>query len=473
MRALVVDAAAVTLLSIYGTEVCPLLEGMGLPSVAIDIAGAFLLAHAIGRVLDARWVDRANEVQRASRTYVVTLARYALAGLFVLAFDTVVMHFALGSGAKVIVGTLALGHFAGVDLALAKERRVMDDLTAGGHALSTIERPRSFVRRVLVFALGAVVAASLVLAFVLARDLEILEGSGRAAMASTHRSIMTELAFVGGALIALSASLVTSFAQNLRRFLENETRVLDAVTRGELDRGVPVLSDDEFGVIAAHTNRMIEGLRERRRVREVLGKIASPEIARALLDERGLSLGGERRTLVLLFSDVRDFTTWSEATDPEVLVRDLNTYFTAMVTIVHERGGVVDKFIGDGMMAVFGLDGRDDAASAAAQAGEAMLDALPTLALSHAIGIGIGIHRGEVVAGNIGSPDRLEYTFIGDAVNTAARVESLTRKVDAPLLVTRAVFDALTEADRARWGSRGAHPLQGKSEPIEVFAPAA
>jgi adenylate cyclase len=123
-------------------------------------------------------------------------------------------------------------------------------------------------------------------------------------------------------------------------------------------------------------------------------------------------------------------------------------------------------------MAVFGLDGRSDGASAATRAGEAMLAALGAVnaELSRPIAIGIGVHRGEVVAGNIGSPDRLEYTFIGDAVNTAARIESLTRSVGAPLLVSRAVVDALPEPDRPRWHTRGAHPLKGKSEPVEVLA---
>ena len=472
MRALIADAVALVLLTVYGTEVCPFLDGLGPVGVGTNLAAGLAVAHVAGRWLERRWVDRAAVVDRADRMYWVTLGRYAAAGLVLTAVDTLVLGFPPGSGLKVVVGTLTLGHFLGVDLALAKERASMDELARGGAPLAEVELRRSFVRRMLFFAVGAVVATSLVVLLLLLRDLAILSESGVGTMPDVQRAIVIELLFVGAAMLALTVVTIMGFARNLRRFLDAETRVLEDVSRGELGQTVPVLSDDEFGAIATHTNRMISGLRERRRVREVLGKIVSPDVARHLLDEHGLALGGERRTVTLLFSDVRDFTAWSEGAEPESLVRDLNLYFTEMVRIVHAERGIVDKFIGDGLMAVFGLDGRSDGASAATRAAEAMLAALGAVnaELSRPIAIGIGVHRGEVVAGNIGSPDRLEYTFIGDAVNTAARIESLTRSVGAPLLVSRAVVDALPEADRPRWHTRGAHPLKGKSEPVEVLA---
>ena len=475
MRALFVDAVALVLLTIYGTEVCPFLEDLGPIAVATNLGAGLVAAHVIGVFVERRFVDPGPIVARASRTYALTLGRYALAGLVLTAVDTFVLGFPPESGLKVVVGTLTLGHFFGVDLALAKERHVMDELATRGQVLVDVERPRSFVRRMLLFALGGVASVSLVVMLLLLRDLSVLDDAGAATVGNARRAVVLELFFVGGVLIALTFLIMTSFARNLRRFLENETRVLEQVSRGELEHTVPVLSDDEFGAIAAHTNSMIGGLRERRRVQEVLGKIVSPDVARALLDEHGLALGGQRRTVTLLFSDIRDFTTWSEDADPEKLVQDLNRYFTAMVAIVHAERGVVDKFIGDGMMAVFGLADGADGAADATRAAKAMLGALAAVnaEIERPITIGIGIHHGEVIAGNIGAPDRLEYTFIGDAVNTAARIESLTKTVGAPLLISRAVFDALSPTDRNRWESRGTHPLKGKSQLVELLAPSA
>jgi adenylate cyclase len=471
VSAFVLDVIAVLLLSVYGTEVCPFMEGLGATGLATNVGVAFVVSHVIGVWMEQR-IDRQPVVLRAQLLYWTTLGRYVLSGFALTAYDTLVLHFPTGSGLKLVVGTLTLGHFVGVYLALAKERAVMDELAEQGLMLSEIERPRSFVRRVAIFALGAIVTAVIVITLLVIRDLDYLRGIGPSGFDHARRSVEIELVFVGSLLVSGALVLLASFGKNLRRFLENEQRVLEQVSRGELERSVPVLSDDEFGVIAAHTNRMIEGLRERRRVREVLGKIVSPHVAKALLENSELALGGERRMLTLLFSDVRDFTTWSEGAAPEVLVRDLNRYFTEMVRIVHEEGGVVDKFIGDGLMAIFGLDESEHASAKATRAACAMIDALEAIApeLSHPLGIGIGVHRGEVVAGNIGSPDRLEFTVIGDAVNTAARIESLTRKVDATILISRAVHDDLDEEERTRWESRGAHPLKGKSEPVEVLA---
>jgi adenylate cyclase len=471
VRAFVVDLIAVMLLVLYGTEVCPFLDSLGGLAVTANVGAAFLAAHAIGILLRRRLVDRAPPLSRAARTYGLTLARYAAVGVGLTVWDLLVLNIPVGSGVKLVVGTLTLGHFLGVDLALAEERAVMDDLAAEGASLFELERPRSFVRRLIGFALGAVGLAVWVISMLVARDFDALTSTAPEHISAARAAVTGELAFVGGALVLLTVHLVLAFAKNLRRFLDNETRVLESVGRGELDQSVPVASNDEFGVIAAHTNQMIAGLRERRRVREVLGKIVSPDVAKALLDESGLNLGGSRRTVTFLFSDIRDFTSWSEGVEPETLVADLNAYFTEMVRIVHDEGGVVDKFIGDGLMAVFGLDGCDDASRRAVRAALAMMDALEALnpSLTRPIGIGIGVHRGEVVAGNIGSPDRLEFTFIGDAVNTAARIESLTRTLGASILISNATLEGLEDPDR--WESRGAHALKGKSEPVEVFSP--
>jgi class 3 adenylate cyclase len=171
-------------------------------------------------------------------------------------------------------------------------------------------------------------------------------------------------------------------------------------------------------------------------------------------------------------SDVRNFTTLTERTDPEVLVHDLNRYFSEMVEIIRREGGLVDKFIGDGILAVFGLDDPEHASKRAVRTALEMQAAVMKLKLelSIPIEIGIGIHRGEVIAGNIGSTERMEFTFIGDAVNTAARLEGLTKGLGASIVISSAIHSELAgNAAKLPWKHFEKQVLKGKTEMVSVY----
>ncbi len=471
-RSLVWDLLGVFLLSIYGTEVCPVLERVGAFRVSYVALAAFVVFELAYAPLVARAVDRGPSEAQTRRLYVITLARFLTVGLCLAVWDRYFLGVPWTNGFKVAAGSVTLGHFAGIDLALAKERALLEGTPVDVRGSTVVPEGRSLVRRLTSFAITTVALVILVVAFMVIRDIDVLMDARGAASSGVRASVVNELAVVFAIVTALVLNLISGFARNVALLFGHQTRVLAAIGRGELEGAVPVLTDDEFGVIAARTNAMIEGLRERRKVREALGKIVSPEVVRELLaGEDGLSLGGSRRTLTMLFSDIRGFTSWSEGTEPEVLVTNLNRYFTEMVKIVHEEGGVVDKFIGDGMMAVFGLGSAEGASLSAARAARRMLEAVERLnpMLVRPLKIGIGVHRGEVIAGNIGAPDRMEFTFIGDCVNTAARLESLTSQIGATVLVSGALLADVPEDERARWESRGAHPLKGKAEPFEVY----
>jgi adenylate cyclase len=202
----------------------------------------------------------------------------------------------------------------------------------------------------------------------------------------------------------------------------------------------------------------------------------SPQVAeRILASEQGAQLGGRNLNAAVLFTDIRGFTPLSETLSPEALVGVLNEYFTAIVGCVHERGGVLDKFIGDAAMAVFGLDEEETAAERAVGAALAMRERLRAFNESlHARGLstidnGVGVHFGPVLAGNIGSPDRLEYTVIGDTVNIASRLESVTKQLGTPVVVSEAVFERLSDEGRAGFAPLGEQALKGKSSAIPVY----
>ena len=221
-------------------------------------------------------------------------------------------------------------------------------------------------------------------------------------------------------------------------------------------------------------NYMLEG-REKRRLRQIFkGYVNDHVIDQVVQSPHHLALQGKKCNITVLFADIRGFTTRSEKTPPESLVRDLNRYLTAMVQAIQSKNGMIDKFIGDGIMAIFGAPLDDPAHTFhAVQAAKAMLEALDVLNQSlvqeggEALAIGIGIHAGQAVVGNIGSPQKMEYTAIGDVVNTAARIESLTRKLDANILISGDAYSAVEQEVAGE--PKGEQSLKGKEKPVTIY----
>lgn len=213
------------------------------------------------------------------------------------------------------------------------------------------------------------------------------------------------------------------------------------------------------------------------RARARLGAYVSEEVASASLEVDEIPLGGVRQDASVLFADLRGFTSASEAKEPEQVVAELNEYLEVVVPAVRDAGGVVDKYIGDAVMAVFGVPvPRPDDAACALRAAAAMERALLELNQRRAaralppLRQGIGVHRGVVVAGNIGTVERAQYTVIGDTVNVASRLESHTKELGVTVLVSAAAAASAASAP----GVPALRPLggvavKGRVEPIQVF----
>ena len=179
---------------------------------------------------------------------------------------------------------------------------------------------------------------------------------------------------------------------------------------------------------------MVEGLRERRRIREAFGVYVDHEVAEHILEE-GVSLEGEEVEVTLMFLDVRDFTSWAEEGPAAEVVERLNGLFDVAVPVIHEHRGHVDKFVGDGLLAVFGAPQRSEKHADEALRGGAG-DRQGGGQDATELEIGIGLNSGTVVAGNVGGGGRLEFSVMGDAVNVASRIEAATRETGDPILLS-------------------------------------
>ncbi len=214
---------------------------------------------------------------------------------------------------------------------------------------------------------------------------------------------------------------------------------------------------------------------ERRRIRDAFGRYLAPQVIRRIeTGEVPLALGGARREATILFSDIRGFTTLSERLTPEALVSLLNEYLTAMTSVILEHEGVVDKYIGDAIMAFWNAPmPQADHAVRAARTALGMRDRLEKLRVAWAernlpdVRVGIGLNSGEVVIGNMGSEQRFDYTAIGDEVNLASRLESLTKFYGVTILVSESVRRQLGEAFFCR--HLDLVTVKGKEKPVAVY----
>ena len=240
------------------------------------------------------------------------------------------------------------------------------------------------------------------------------------------------------------------------------------VAAGDFSQRLPVVQDDDLGALAASFNRMQAGLAERQRLQAAFGTYVDPVLASRLLEQGDDVFSGERREVTVLFVDIRDFTPFAESNSAEDTVSRLNALFDIVVPAVVDAGGHVNKFLGDGALAVFGAPNELVDHADAAVGVAVLIDRLVAERFGGGLRVGIGINTGQVIAGTIGGGSKLEFTLIGDTVNVAARVEQLTKTTGDTILLTQQTVDAMATRP-PRLVERGPHALKGKSAATKVF----
>ena len=299
----------------------------------------------------------------------------------------------------------------------------------------------------------------------------IISAMGTAAIVSGQRGasglLITTLvsAAIGG---VMATELAVLLCRSIVAPMERLGRGMRAVRSGDYSARVPVMSADEIGELSHDFNRMAHGLAEREEMRAAFGTYVDRSTVELILSGQFPPEGVEV-DVSILFTDVQGFTSYAETASAREVIGALNEQFEVMVPIIERHGGHVDKFIGDGMMAVFGApeffpDHADRAVDAAVEIAEALR------VQPHLLPVGLGVNSGVVIAGSVGGAGRLNFSVIGDTVNTAARVEAATRQTGDEVLIASGTKERLTRHETV---SRGSLPLKGKSEPVELFAPKA
>ena len=267
----------------------------------------------------------------------------------------------------------------------------------------------------------------------------------------------------------ISLELTVMLTKSILHPINDLERAVESVNQGNYDVSVPVTTGDELGDLAASFNEMVEGLRERERIREAFGTYLDREIAEHILSE-GYDEQGVEVEVTVLFTDVEDFTRYSADKTPAEVVSTLNRLFEVIVPILARHGGHVDKFEGDGLLAVFGApEAFGDHAERAVRAACEIAAAVNGDGEAGDLRVGIGVNTGRVVAGSIGGAGRLNFSVIGAAVNVAARVEAATRDVADSILITSETWKLLSSRFEAE--SRGKIELKGIDEPLTLYAP--
>jgi adenylate cyclase len=295
----------------------------------------------------------------------------------------------------------------------------------------------------------------------------------KTAFAAVYK-IQRIILFITVTALGSAVLLILVFSKTLTRPIERLMNAAKSIRKGDFTVVVPATTRDEIGKLSASFTEMAHGLAEREKMKDAFGKFVNKEVAEMVLKGE-LKLGGERKDVAVFFSDIRSFTAISEKLEPEEVVEFLNEYMTIMVDCVNKTHGSVDKFIGDAIMAVWGApisygNDTENAVNGALMMRTALLkfnkgrggDKKPV------IRIGSGINTGPVLAGQIGSQEKMEYTVIGDTVNLASRIESLNKPFGTDILISEDAYELVKDLYVLEPMKK--IKVKGKTEPQQIFA---
>jgi adenylate cyclase len=432
-----------------------------LGTIAVAVGGALILAPTL------RWYVPGHEPTPEQRDAAIKLAgrqSALLAAIWAVCGATLlVLNRERGAAllVPIILGVLLGGAAAaGTGLLLAQHtlRPIMGAATRGSEPRLTV--PGVFARVVLLWFLCSALPIGVIATFV------VLRSNGWLIQKSASLDVPVLVVSLAAVILGLPIMILTS-----RSIADPVGEVVDAmaeVEHGRIGTYVGVYERSQIGRLQTGFNRMVAGLAERDRLRDLFGRYVGTDVARRAVEE-GAVLSGDVVEAAVLFIDLVGSTQLAESRPPQEVAEVLNDFFRIVVGAVDEHQGLINKFAGDAALAVFGAPLRTNEPASAALA---TARALGTQLRQLPVDFGIGVSAGKVFAGNIGAENRYEYTVIGDAVNEAARLADLAKTSDRRILCSAAAVDRADDAERERWAECYSTVLRGRSEATHVLAPA-
>jgi adenylate cyclase len=432
-----------------------------LSTIAVFVGAVLSIAPTV------RWFHtgvKPDERQRKSLTRLLARQSMLLVGVWVVsgAVSIALNH---GGGVAIIVPTalgVLLGGSAAAGIGLLLTMKIVRPILAAATQASErlVTAPGIWARLILLWLLCSGLPCLVIVALVAVRANGWL----------IPRTASVEVAVLVVALAAVLLGLPTMILTS-RSISDPIGEVVDKmaeVEKGNFDTQVDVFERSEIGRLQDGFNRMVAGLAERERVRDLFGRHVGANVARRAIEE-GASMSGGVEEVAILFIDLAGSTELAARHPPERVAEVLNDFFRIVVDAVDSRDGMINKFQGDAALAVFGAPfHRDGAASAALATARELGRRLRDLPL---VDFGIGVSAGAVFAGNIGAENRYEYTVIGDPVNEAARLADLAKLSDRRVLSSSAAIDRADGDERAHWVGEGSEVLRGRTRPTEISAP--
>lgn len=448
------------------TGLAGLTAGTVIMSAALIVAGTAIVA--IGAVLivrpSLRWLGSREpseaELQETlkilRRQSAITLTPWVLTGVVLIFWD-------LHAGAEtraVIACALLSGMIATVSTGFLFTLRTLRPVLAGVTTdFTRLTAPGVRARLLLVWTTCTALPGSAIAVLLIMRSRGwIIE---RTAPIELPLLVLALVAVILGlrAMILVSISISDPVHEVIEGMAE--------VERGRIDTQVEVYEWSEIGLLQKGFNRMVAGLRERDRLRDLFGRHVGEAVVRRAIEENE-SLSGDERDVAVLFIDLVGSTELAGSHEPHEVAEVLNDFFRIVVAAVDRKHGLINKFQGDAALAVFGAPLRiEDPATAALATARHLVTELRCLRVD----FGIGVSAGPVFAGNIGAQNRYEYTVVGDAVNEAARLADRAKQFDARVLCSAAALQRATETERGHWRTQGSEVLRGRSELTEISEP--
>jgi adenylate cyclase len=401
------------------------------------------------------------------REFSADLAAWLIAGLIMATLYLLYFNAPFLTGIKVL--------FGGMLSFLATEKRIIALLKTGKFTVAFFPKRIFSVGSKILFLMGTVLLLmGVVILLMVFVDINYLLNSKAFRGPDIYFGVFKDILFAFVVLLGLSIIIVRRYSQNLRSILTMQVGAMETISGGDYNTQVPVVSNDEFGLIAAKTNEMVNGLKERDMCQVSFGKFVTPEVSEKILKGE-ISPEGESNEVTILFCDLRGYTPFVERSDPKDVVRFLNAYFSEMETAIRQYNGIVLQYIGDEIEAVFGAPIHEpDHPQMAVLAAFEMRKRLENLNNARKktgeapITHGIGIHTGMVLAGTVGSPERLVYAMVGDTVNLASRIHGLNKQFQTDILISRTTKERL-RAGKFELVSLGQTVIRGKSGEVEIF----